>query len=124
MVAALEGQTGLADCATMTRIPIALFEDWLSGEADVLSGEGQLVLRFRDAGDGRGFEIIARREGDDALFEDPREPLVRGLGKARLASIKRDARAVVRAFATAALRQSKGLAPFTTVLPGAQSALR
>ena len=69
MVAALEGQTGLADCATMTRIPIALFEDWLSGEADVLSGEGQLVLRFRDAGDGRGFEIIAEQLGLAATLE-------------------------------------------------------
>ncbi len=97
-----------------TRIPIVLFEEWLAPEADVLTGEGQLVLRFRNAETSRGFEIIARREGGDALFEDPSSPLVVGLGAAKPATIKRDARAVIEAFAAAAWRQSNGLQPFAT----------
>jgi hypothetical protein len=94
------------------RIPIALFEEWLAPEAEVLTGEGQLVLRFRDDGTTGGFEIIARREDGDALFEDCSALLVRRLGAARLGKVRREALAVVQAFATAALRQSKGLQPF------------
>lgn len=104
-----------------TRVPIALLEEWLSMDAAIRAGTAEVAIRFVEPTTSRGFEIVARREGQMAVFDDPESPKVNVLGGAHHAPMMdEDARAIVRAFSAAAGRQARGLTPFVNVRPPSQ----